>query len=219
MRPQINLYQPIFSDERKAFSAGSAGVCLVLLLCGLAAMSFSAYLRVKEAASELEVLRAQQREQEEALVASGDYESAATIEARVARLDRRVQERARALEILSSGAAGTTVGFAPRLEALARRHVEGLWIDAMQLSGTNGAMMLAGSTTDPDIVPTYLRSLAADDVLAGTRFDDFVISRTDDREQDDVKKDKTLESYGSKPVRFRAGSTALTPRASEEASS
>lgn len=217
MRQQINLYQPIFSEERKPFSAAVAFACLVGLLFALGALSFSANVRVKKLDADLAVLRAQQQEQERLLAGTAAPESVEAIEARVALLERRVRERSRALEVLRTGAAGTTVGFAPRLEALARRHVEGLWIEAMQLSGTDGAMMLAGSTLDPDLVPKYLRSLAADAVLSGTRFDDFVISRPLD---EDSRSEKKRTSQASTLVRFRAGSSSLASAAStEEASS
>ncbi len=215
MRQQINLYQPILSEERKPFSAGIAFMCLIVLVFALGAVSISASLRLEKLDAEVAVLRAQQQEQESLLAAGAEHEPVEAIEARVQQLDRRLQERARALELLRSGAAGTTVGFAPRLEALARRHVDGLWIDTMHLSGTNGAMMLSGSTIDPDLVPEYLRSLAADDVLSGTRFDDFIISRPV-YEQDDGEQKKPRTST---LVRFRAGSTSLPPSAPQEASS
>ncbi len=219
MRQQINLYQPIFSEARKSFSAATFGIVLLILIAALAAFSVSSSMRVEQLAIEVEALRAQQAEQENTLGA-GAAESSETVEARVKQLDRLVSARGRALEVLQSGAAGTTAGFAPRLEALARRHVEGLWIDSMQMSGANGAMTLAGASFNPDIVPMYLRSLAQDKVLAGTRFDDFIIERptTDtvkEESEDSGKKSKRLDP---KLVRFRAGSASLK-QASKEASS
>jgi cell division protein FtsB len=217
VRQQINLYQPIFSEDRNAFSATRVAFVMLAIVAGLAAFSTNASLRVKKLAADVEVLRAQQAEQEALLGAEKDSPEA--IEARVKRLDRLVAERGRALEILKSGAAGTTVGFAPRLEALARRHVDGLWIDSMHLSGTNGAMMLSGATFNPDMVPAYLRSLAQDKTLAGTRFDDFIIERpiveVAAAEGEDRKPAKPLNP---KLVRFRAGSSSLKTAQTQEAS-
>ena len=79
--------------------------------------------------------------------------------------------------MLQSGAAGQTSGFASRMEALARRHVNGLWIDGLAMSGTRSTMSISGGSVDADIVPAYLRSLSSETVLSGTRFDDFVIER------------------------------------------
>jgi hypothetical protein len=111
------------------------------------------------------------------------------------------------------------------MEALARRHVDGLWIDKLVLSGTNGSMSLSGATLDADIVPVYLQSLARDSVLSGTRFDEFVIERPaqepsattapamDDSGEAPVKK----QVAAPKHIRFRAGSKALTPPVDAEA--
>jgi hypothetical protein len=61
-----------------------------------------------------------------------------------------LKARQRALEVLRGGAAGQAIGFAPRMEALARRHTDGVWLEHMQLSGVSGAMMLSGSRTIAD---------------------------------------------------------------------
>lgn len=218
MRQQINLYQPTFSEGRKPLSAGTALACLIVLVGVLGAVSIAAHARVRKLALEVDSLRAQQMEQENALNAA-PQESGESIEEQMKRLERAVDERSRALEILRSGAAGRTVGFAPRLEALARRHVDGLWIDALQLSGTSTAMTVSGSTLDPDIVPAFLRSLAKDDVLAGTRFDDFIILRPTEQTADGESEPKKRKRYDPRLVRFKAGSSALGRSAESEASS
>ena len=104
-----------------------------------------------------------------------------------------MSERTQALQVLQSGAAGQTSGFATRMEALARRHVNGLWIDGLAMSGTRSTMSISGGSVDADIVPAYLRSLSTETVLSGTRFDDFVIERPEKGAH----------------VRFRAGSKSL----------
>ena len=138
------------------------------------------------------------------------------LDARVKQLEAQVTERTRAVQILKSGGAGQTTGFANRMEALARRHVDGLWLDQMILSGTNGGMTLRGATIDPDVVPQYLRSLAAEPALSGTRFDDFVIERPSKLSKADAESE--LAEGASKPanknegpIRFKAGSKGLDP--------
>src|SRR4029453_11240848 len=126
-----------------------------------------------------------------------------------------VAARKRALLVLQQGAAGQTTGFAPRLEALARRHVEGLWIDGLVLSGTNGSMSVRGLALNADTVPVYLQNLAQERALAGTRFDDFVIERPGREPSQETSGSE--ETSGVKPrpatvekhIRFRAGSKAL----------
>ena len=220
MRQQINLYQPIFSEERKPLSALTLASVLLALIVGLGAYAVKAQLAVNALTVQAEALRAQQAEQQALATESSVAEPLETVEARVKKLDRLVAERAMALEMLKSGAAGTTIGFAPRLEALARQHVDGLWIDSMQLSGAKGAMTLAGGSYNPDIIPVYLRSLAQDKVLAGTRFDDFVIERPvpADSAAEEGDTPKAHKPIDPKLVRFRAGSSTLAPAATEASS-
>lgn len=215
MRQQINLYQPIFSEERKPLSALTIGIGLILLVLVLAGVAINASFSVRKLEVELESLNAQQAEQQ-SLLGTEPAESLETVEARVKQLDRLVNERGRALQVLQSGGAGTTVGFAPRLEALAKRHIDGLWIDSMSLSGANGAMTLAGASFSPDLVPTYLGSLAQDKVLSGTRFDDFIIERplAEAQAEEGATDETTAKPKQVDPrlIRFRAGSSALKPK-------
>ena len=227
MRQQINLYQPIFSEERKLFGARTVASAFALLIAALAAFTIYANVRIGALDKGVQSLRAQQAQQESMLATTGELQAArakpVSIDAHIAQLTAAVVERDHALTILQGGAAGQTAGFAQRLEALARRHVEGLWIDRVMLSGTNGSMSLSGGTLNPDIVPVYLDSLAHDAVLAGTRFDEFVIERYDGKAApSDVgdggeSADKPARPRIAGEIRFRAGSTALTNMMTEAA--
>jgi hypothetical protein len=222
MRQQINLYQPIFNREHKQLSAmtlvGGVGIVVVALL----GTSLYAHHRAGQLAQEVEAMRERAARQEQMVAQVGELQAShgnpAEIEARVKQLTETVAARKRALDVLQAGAAGQTVGFAARLEALARRHVEGLWIDSLVLSGTNGSMTLQGATLNADTVPVYLQGLAHERALAGTRFDDFVIERPtpeavpqiaeSDGEEGAAAKIKAVAT--DKHIRFRAGSKALT---------
>jgi hypothetical protein len=221
MRQQINLYQPIFSETRSAFCAKHAALGLLLIIAGLAAYSWNEQRQISQLQTQVAALQAQQDERQALLEQEGQGAASETpeqLDARVKLLDAQVAERTRAVQILQSGGAGRTTGFADRMEALARRHVDGLWLDQMILSGTNDAMTLRGSTLDPDVVPEYLRSLAAEPALSGTRFDDFVIERPNKLTSADPKTEDSEGAASSAkksdgPVRFRAASKDLDPAA------
>jgi Tfp pilus assembly protein PilN len=229
MRQQINLYQPSFSEERKLFSALTVAITLGLVLIALAGFSAHAYWGVAKLEREVALLREQHAQQESRLAQAGELQAAraqpAEIEARIKQLTAALSNRTRALEILQSGAAGQTSGFGARLEALARRHVDGLWLDVLVLSGANGSMSLSGATVDADLVPVYLHNLARETVLNGTRFDDFVIERPDAKAKDgelaaaDSSENAPKKSRNDAHVRFRAGNKALMPAAPPEATS
>ncbi len=197
MRQQINLHQPIFRRERKSFSAIAVVTTLGVVVLALTAFSLYTATGVKRLQAEVAQLTKQQEEQQTELTRVGEMFSKqarrSDVESRVKALTTTLNERTQALQVLQSGAAGQTSGFASRLEALARRHVNGLWIDGLAMSGTHSTMSLSGGSVDADIVPSYLRSLSSETVLSGTRFDDFVIERPEKGAH----------------VRFRAGSKSL----------
>lgn len=229
MRQQINLYQPIFSREHKQLSAVTLAIVLGVVVVTLLGATFYANRRVDQLAQQVEAMRERAAQQEQMVAQMGELQASrgnpADIEARVKQLTETVAARKNALDVLQAGAAGQTIGFAARLEALARRHVEGLWIDNLVLSGTNGSMTLQGATLDADTVPVYLQGLAHERALAGTRFDDFVIERPapevvpqiGDSESEDGAAATIKAAATEKHIRFRAGSKALTTAKREAA--
>jgi Tfp pilus assembly protein PilN len=227
MRQQINLYQPVFSSKRKLFGAATVAGALAIVILGLVAFTTHSRMQLEKLGAEVEVLRTEQEERL-AQAALSEEQSArgtpAEIESRIKALSRAIAARTHALQMLQSGAAGQATGFAPRLEALARRHVDGLWIDAIILSGANGSISLAGATVDADNVPRYLQNLAQDAVLTGTRFDDFLIERpAAEPKSEPVAVDSEgaisapQKSPAPKHIRFRAGTRALYPDTPEAA--
>lgn len=197
MRQQINLHQPIFRRERKTLSAMTVAAALGVIALSLSATTLFKARALQRVKTEVATLTAQQETQQAELAKVGhefsQHARRADIETRVKTLTATLHERTQALQVLQSGAAGQTSGFASRMEALSRRHVNGLWIEALAMSGTHSAMSISGGSVDADMVPAYLRSLSGETVLSGTRFDDFVIERSD---------------KGAN-VRFRAGSKSL----------
>jgi Tfp pilus assembly protein PilN len=181
MRQQINLYQPILRGEPKLFGSSTALIAVGAVLAMLVAIwGFGTY-KVHRLEESAQLLKQEQERQDQALAQAGTFSASrskpADLEAQVKRAEAEVAARTRALELLRAGAAGHTTGFAARLEALARQHVDGVWIDRMALSGATGAMSLAGATFDANLVPRYLQNLAREPVLAGARFDQLIIDR------------------------------------------
>jgi hypothetical protein len=209
---QINLYQPVLAATQQKLSATTFAAAIGLVIVVLAGLSVQAHIRVRHLQTEVDGVRAdvEQRQQElEQRLAAAD--GAEDPRARVVQLAASLEQRKRALDMLRRGAAGQATGFASRMEALARRHVDGLWIEHMTLSGVNGSMSLGGVALDPSLVPTYLHSLAQEQILNGTRFDEFIIERPDALKESESK-ESTVTAAASLPggaVRFRAGNREL----------
>jgi Tfp pilus assembly protein PilN len=175
MHQQINLYQPIFRTQRRIFSAQTIAAAMATIAVALIALWGYGAWKVGHLEKEVDQI-ARQDKLRAANLASGSaafaaHASPAQIEARIKSLSDELNRRARALEALRSGAAGGLEGFAPRLEALARRHVDGLWLEGVSFGGSARGMSIAGATVDSRLVPRYLEELQQEPALAGARFD------------------------------------------------
>jgi Tfp pilus assembly protein PilN len=180
MHQQINLYQPIFRKERKLFSLDTVALALGVAAFALAAMWMVGAHNLDKLAKEIEQLKQQQATQQKLAESTGALFEAqgnpAVLQATVQTLSAQLAERTQALDLLRSGAAGEPRGFAPRLQALARQHADGVWLDELFLGGGNG-LVLRGRCVDAGLLPKYLQLLAMEPELSGARFDEVVIDR------------------------------------------
>ena len=119
MRQQINLYQPIFSHERKQLSALTVASGLGVILLGLLGMAAYADYHVDALEQNVVQLRERAAEQDALLQQAGALQAArgnpVDIQARVKQLGDSVTARRKALTVLQAGAAGQTTGFASRI--------------------------------------------------------------------------------------------------------
>ena len=208
MRQQINLYQPIFREQRKLFSSRVVGMALGAVIVTLAAIYAFGNWQVDALQRQVELLRTEQQSSETRIASLGALQGARantkSVDDKVASLTAELAIRTRALQVLQSGGAGHATGFASRLEALARGHVEGLWLDHVILSSQGSAMSLSGATTNPALVPKYLQGLSAQTALSGARFDQFVIEGETKRQDG-----QPATQLPAGALRFRAGSSVV----------
>jgi hypothetical protein len=217
MNQQINLYQPIFRQERKLFSLKTVALALGLVAASLVAMWALGSHNVGKLETAVAQLQAQRVAQEDMARAAGvllDAQgSPAAIQAQVQVLSALLAERTNALSLLRGGAAGEPRGFAPRLQALARQHTEGVWLDELLLGGGRNGLVLRGRSLNPELVPKYLQLLTSEPELSGARFDAVVIDRREYHDEKaqlkaDAEKGKDTGRAGS-TVRFSVSSNAL----------
>jgi hypothetical protein len=213
MRQQINLYQPSAAAMvRQVLSASTVMIGGGIIIATLAAIAGYGAWEVSRLADGVALVREHHRSQaamrDASANADGEVQTPEQVEAQNKTLRAELASRKRALELLESGAAGKPAGFALRLEALARRHIDGLWLDRLVLGSDARMMSLEGSTLDPGLVPRYLQSLATDTALEGTRFDEFAIEQPG--ETGNEFGDKVEKPSPANGLRFRARNVALT---------
>ena len=183
---QVNLYQPILGAEKRLFSARAIGVCLALLAISLSALGgYGAWRtsQVERSIAELEKRQAAElATAERAGLALNPGKSVVELDAEAKELAADIAARERALAILKLGAGSPATGFAARLEALARRQIDGLWLHDVVVGSGDGRLAMRGQALDPKLVPAYLAALSEDPALAGVRFDKLTMRRAKENE-------------------------------------
>jgi len=179
---QINLYQPIFRRQKQIFSA--ATMLQATAVVTVALMTIYVYGLWQVRGLENEAIQLEGREKAySAQLASVDPSSGSArrreMEDELSRLNRTLVEQQRLIEVLRERPLGSTDGFSGYLAALGRRRTNGLWLTSIAINGATEAIELAGETISPRLVPTYLLDLGEEPALAGQRFDEFEIERTD----------------------------------------
>jgi hypothetical protein len=176
---EINLYQPAAKGVRGALSAASSRSSLVIVLTALAGLWGYATWQVSHLREVTEVVRAQQRAQAAMSAAAGpqlDALSDEEIEALVARLSASIDNKTRALALLSESSL-PGASFSARLRAFGTQHVDGIWLEHLAFGASPKSIGMRGTTLSPATVPQYLRNLALDPALKGGQIDEFVIER------------------------------------------
>lgn len=181
MEQQVNLYQPILGAEKRLFSSSAIGIGLLLLavcLGGLAGFGAWRTGRVERSVAQLEQQQANELARaEHAGAALRPKQSLAELLNQAKAMSAEIAARERALEVVRSGEATPTSSFAARLESLARRQLDGIWLRQIVVGSGEGRLALQGWTVDARLVPAYLAALAEERALDGVRFDTLAMRR------------------------------------------
>lgn len=184
MYQQINLYQPVFRQQRKIFSATT-----MLQVIGLAAITLLAFYA--QATWTLHGLQATESTLSEHYskleVRLGVLENIRapgedlTVEEEVARLQQAIETRQALLDSLDEHGEGQG-RFGDFFELLANHTLPGLWLTAIRIDET-GETELRGTTHDPELVPRYLQIFPAGTRIATLHRGSVHLTRTraDDR--------------------------------------
>lgn len=181
MEQQVNLYQPILGAEKRLFSARAIGIGLLILavsLGGLAGFGAWRTASVERSVAQLEHQQASELVRtEHAGAALRPIQSINELQHLAKALSEEIAARERALEVVRSGEATPTSSFAGRLEALARRQLDGIWLRQIVVGSGEGRLALLGGTVDARLVPAFLAALAEERALDGVRFDTLSMRR------------------------------------------
>jgi hypothetical protein len=185
MFQQINLYEPIFRQEHKLFSAKTICGGLGIVAAGLVAIAMFSSWRVILLDRLLHTVQSQEAAQKK-LIEHADSvvslgESPQAIETRLKSIAIDLERRQQALRYLrgdeadghtgpDSGAGSPgkgNRGFSGRMAALARQQLDGLWVTGATFTANSGRFELSGSAMSAELVPIYLGRLTSEAALAG----------------------------------------------------
>jgi hypothetical protein len=181
MSQQINLFNPIFLKQKKAFSAVNMLDALALLLVGVAV--FYAYGSIETLNLDrqaVETARQYNLSKARLLDASVRYapkKKDAVLEAEVNSLQAQLGARKATLNNLGIGVTINEASYAEYMRALARQSFAGLWLTGFRVGKGGAEIEIIGRALQPELVPSYIRRLGQERSLRGRAFDSLSMAQ------------------------------------------
>lgn len=161
MYQQINLYQPVFRQQHKIFSARTLLLALVtvaVLLLGIYAHARWALATLDHTATSIEQQYQQLDTQLGNLELINQSSNPGALENEIAQLQHNITEQQTLLDSFGQLSITPAAGFGEFFETLARQTLPGIWLTGIRLT-QDGETELRGTTLDPELVPGYLQLL------------------------------------------------------------
>jgi len=178
---QINLFNPIFLQQKKIFSARTMGAALLVLFVGVAAIQVYGKMRVQALQKQADAGAAQLAQKQARLTGvAAEFvprQKSTAVEAELAEAEGQLAALRDVSGVLERGELGNTQGYAEYFRALARQHVDGLWLTGVNIAGAGIDIAVRGRALDPQRVPGYLNRLTTEPVMRGKAFGSLSISQ------------------------------------------
>lgn len=161
MYQQINLYQPVFRQQHKIFSAVTMLKILavvMLLLTAILVHSHWSLVRLQHTSASLENQYRQLDNRLNGMVSAAETASTASRSDDIVALQNTIALRHTLLEVFDRLSIRTRPGFGNFFEMLARNSLPGVWLTGVSLQQT-GETEIRGMALDPKLVPHYLQQL------------------------------------------------------------
>jgi hypothetical protein len=178
---QINLYNPDFEEKKKLFGAAAMVQSLLLLLAGVLALSWygernvaGLQLQANAGAAQLAKKKVQLE-----LVATefAPRERSPELQAQLAEAEAQLASLKRIAGVIDRGELGNANGYSEYFRALARQHVDGLWLTGLAITGAGCDIGVRGKAVDPSLLPGFLGQLTREKIMQGKTFGSLQISQ------------------------------------------
>lgn len=181
MSQQINLFNPVFLQQKKIFSARTMATALLVLVAGVGAIKLYGNVRLNDLQKQADA-GAAQLAQKQARLASVTLEfvprqKSADVEAELLEAEGQLAALREVSGVLARGELGNTQGYAEYFRALARQRVDGVWLTGVSIAGAGVDIGVRGRALDPERVPGYLNRLTLEPIMRGKAFGSLSISQ------------------------------------------
>lgn len=181
MSQQINLYNPDFEEKRKLFGAAAMAQALLLLVVGVVALSVYGARSVAELQQQADAgaREVTKRKAQLELVATefAPREKSPELAAQLAEAEAQLAALKRIASVIDRGELGNATGYSEYFRALARQHVDGLWLTGLAITGAGCEIGVRGRAVDPSLLPGFLGQLTREKILQGKSFGSLQISQ------------------------------------------
>ena len=175
MSQQINLFNPIFLQKKKYFSALTMVQGLGMIALGVALLAAYAAFELSRLRPEARAITAQleaARAQFSVVQAQTERRRDPGLEAEVQRMEAQVLAMQRVADKLRANeGVAMTDGYSDYMGAFARQIVDGLWLTSFSIDEAGGQISISGAAVRPELIPLYLQRLGREHVLRGKAFD------------------------------------------------
>lgn len=181
MSQQINLFNPVFRQQKKYFSSTTLVQALGVICLACALLAIDAFLRLRSlqtqaAAADAVLLRkeeqlAQYRVQFPARIKDG------ALAAQIVQAQGELTMLQNASLVLSGGALGDSNGFSRYFAALARQRVDGLWLTNVTIADGGARIGVEGNVFQASQVPRYIARLGTEPAMQGKSFETLEIAQ------------------------------------------
>jgi hypothetical protein len=178
---QINLFNPLFLQQKKYFSAATMAQALGLVVLGIIAFYGFAFWQDRDLARRTaESSRTYELQKQQFAKASAELnpEKLETqLDQDLKSVEAAIAVRRALLGEIRSGL-GVSYPYSEYLRAFARQTVYGLWLTGVQIGEGGAQMKMSGRALQPDLVPVLIGRLKQEAVLRGRPLEGLAITRS-----------------------------------------